>query len=181
VKHTLTDADRERAALHALDALDADEAAAFAAHLREGCAACAAEVASFKTVAGDLALIAPPAVPSPALRTRVLERVARLSTRRFHFRLGDEGEWEELAPGVLRRGLSAEAYLIRLAPGCSIPRHRHTVVEHCYVLEGDLLVADRRLRAGDYHEAPPGTLHDGLVSDEGCLFLVVEAGVAGPA
>jgi len=172
--HTLTDEDRERAALHALGALEEDEAAAFAAHLRDGCTACAAEVASFTVVAGDLALLTRPTVPSPEVRSRVLERVARLASGRFHFRLGGEGAWQELAPGVSRRELSPEAYLIRLAPGRRIPRHHHTAVEHCYVLEGDLVVADRRLRAGDYHEAPPGTLHEELVSDQGCLFLVVE-------
>lgn len=174
--HThLTEADREQAALFALGALEPAEHQAFAAHLDAGCAACAAEVASFTSLMGDLALAASPAVPPPGLRTRVLDEVDRLARGAFHFRFADEGEWREIAAGVSRRDLGRASFLIRLSPGCSLPRHRHHVVEHCYVLEGDLRVNDRRLTAGDYHQAGPGTLHEGLTTDGGCTFLVVES------
>jgi anti-sigma factor ChrR (cupin superfamily) len=175
VTHTqLTDTDRDRAALYALGILDPDETRAFAAHLA-GCAACSEEVASMKAVAGDLSLAAGAAVPPPHVRRRVLDEVGRLSGGGFLFRTKDEGGWRELSPGVSRRELGPSSFLIRLAPGHALRPHRHAAVEHCYVLEGDLLVNDRRLEAGDYHEAGPGTLHDGLVTSGGCLFLVVES------
>ena len=173
--HTqLTDADRDRAALYALGILEPDEAQAFAAHL-PGCHACSEEVASMKAVAGDLSLAAGAAAPPAHVRRRVLDEVSRLAAGGFFFRTRDEGEWHEVSPGVRRRELGPSSFLIQLAPGHALRRHRHTVIERCYVLEGDLLVNDRRLEAGDYHEAGPGTLHDGLVTSGGCTFLVVES------
>jgi anti-sigma-K factor RskA len=60
---------------YALSALDDDEAALVAAHLT-GCPACRAELQAFHELAGDLALIAPEATPSPHVRRRLLARVA---------------------------------------------------------------------------------------------------------
>jgi anti-sigma factor ChrR (cupin superfamily) len=176
VKHAqLTEAEREQATLYALNVLEADEARAFAAHLQAGCEACAAEVAAMRSVAGDLALAAPPSAPSPAVRDRVLADVGRLARGGFRFWPARDAAWRVVAPGVSRRDLGPASFMIRLAPGHTLPRHRHAVAEHCYVLEGDLLVNDQRLEAGDYHEAGPGTLHDGLVTERGCVFLVVES------
>jgi len=98
----------------------------------------------------------------------------------FVFLLANEGGWQEVAPGVSRRALGIDAgtgsrsYVIRMNPGSMLHGHAHAVVEHCYILEGDFQVAGRRLESGDYHLAPPGTTHDGLRSEGGCLFLVVE-------
>lgn len=179
MRHTqLTDIEREQAALYALGALDADEARAFRAHLDAGCPACLAEVAAFTAVAGDLALASAPTPPPPGLRARVLERVGRAARAGFYFRLADEGGWRELAPGVARRDLGPSSFLIRMLPGSQLRKHRHDVTEHCYVLEGDLLVNERRLQTGDYHEARPGTRHEGLVTERGCTFLVVESSSA---
>jgi len=176
MSHThLTDTEREQAALYALGALDADETHAFRAHLDTGCQACAVEVAAFTLVAGDLAVASTPTTPPPQLRARVLDRVARAAKDGFYFRLADEGSWREVAPGVARRELGPSSFLIRMLPGSRLHEHRHEVTEHCYVLDGDLLVNERRLRSGDYHEARPGTLHEGLVTERGCTFLVVES------
>ncbi len=62
---------RELAAPYALEALTSDERVGFEAHLAE-CAACRAEVQSFREVAGLLAHAAPMAAPPPSLRDRTL-------------------------------------------------------------------------------------------------------------
>jgi hypothetical protein len=36
-------------------------------------------------------------------------------------------------------------------------------------------VAGRRLDAGDYHEAPAASLHEGLRTEGGCVLLIVES------
>jgi anti-sigma-K factor RskA len=64
---------QSRAAAYVLGALPPDERTEFAEHLSE-CAACAAEVHSFATVACALAHAAPPVDPPEALRERILVR-----------------------------------------------------------------------------------------------------------
>ena len=61
-----------------------------------------------------------------------------------------------------------------MTPGATIGPHGNAVVEHCYVLDGDVEVAGRRLHRGDYHLAPPGSLHESLRTESGCVFLIVE-------
>jgi anti-sigma-K factor RskA len=62
---------------YALGSLDADEAAAVTRHL-ESCAACRAELAVWRQVTDALALAAPAAAPSPALRRRLLAEAAAM-------------------------------------------------------------------------------------------------------
>jgi quercetin dioxygenase-like cupin family protein len=186
VKHSdVTDDIRERAALHVLGALSAEAAREFERHLDEGCTVCAVERDAFAAVAADLAVATPSVSPRPELRSRLLQAApAERCTERaagFHFMRGREGAWIELAPGVLRKSLAGRpgtppaTYLVRLAPDTVVDAHTHGAVEHCYVLEGDLLVAGERLVAGDYHEAPAGSVHRNLGSEGGCLLLIVES------
>lgn len=88
------------AAAWVLGALPDDEAAAFAEHLR-GCAACQAEVARLQGVADALALAAPPAEPSPALKGRVMDVVEREA--QLLAATGAEAD-RPPAPGSARRG-----------------------------------------------------------------------------
>jgi anti-sigma factor ChrR (cupin superfamily) len=176
VKHlTLTDDDRERATLWALDRLDADEARAFAAHLAEGCAACRDEVDGLTAVTRDLALAAPPVTPPSSVRARVVRAAS------FRFVLDLEGEWIDIAAGVQQKTLAAggggvsQTYLIRMAPGARVPRHEHAAVEHCYVVDGDLHIAGRHVGRGDYHRAAAGTAHEAPWSERGCVLLIVES------
>lgn len=172
-----TDDIRERAALHALGALDADESRDFEAHLG-ACRICRDEVDAYAAVADTLALT-PPVEPPPDLRARVLAAARRPPFPPLHFILGSEDEWREVVPGVARRDLAADpaspAYLIRLAPGAFVPRHSHGMIEHCYVLAGEVGIVGRRLTAGDYHRAAPGTVHERVSSETGCVLLLIES------
>lgn len=175
IHEALTDQDRERASLYALDALADDDARAFERHLDDGCAVCRAEVAALRDVASDLGQSVPPIAPPPGLRARVLDRAAaEPAGGMFVLRAGDR-PWVELSPGVHRRDLSPGAgdiFLLRIAPGARVRTHGHATPEHCYVVEGDVQAAGQRLVAGDHHVAGPGSIHDGLWSEGGCTLLI---------
>lgn len=181
--------DAARAALHALGALPADEAAAFEVKLRDA-PALRAEVDSLRGAADELALAAEPAAPRPELRARVLGRIARLAaaadappvTPALLFAFADEGGWITVAPGLERRDLHRQggsgAFLLRVAPGTSVPRHEHRAVEHAYVLSGSLEVEGQLCLAGDYHRAAPETVHRDAFSRDGCVVLIVAESTA---
>ncbi|MET0647037.1 MAG: cupin domain-containing protein [Pyrinomonadaceae bacterium] len=77
MSHTTVDEEAAgRAALYALGALEGDEAREFEEHLAAGCAACAAELREFETVAGGLCLAAPEAEPPAGVRARLLAHVS---------------------------------------------------------------------------------------------------------
>lgn len=169
--------DGERATLYALNALDAEERRTFEVHLAEGCARCAADVESHSAVAGDLALAPRPVAPPARVRARVMAAVAAEDKRdrRYQFDRQNDGSWVEITRGVLQKQLGPEAgFLLRMAPGTQIPRHRHAIVEHCYVLGGEVLVANETLHVGDYHRAEFGSVHDSVRTKTGCLLLIVE-------
>jgi len=72
----------EQAAAYALGALTASERAFFEAHLAN-CALCAAEVRSFASVTGQLAITIPSTAPSPAVRDRLLAAIRAPTERRL--------------------------------------------------------------------------------------------------
>jgi anti-sigma factor ChrR (cupin superfamily) len=78
MSHTTVDEEAAgRAALYALGALEGDEAREFEEHMAAGCAACAAELREFETVAGDLGSAAPEAEPPAGVRARLLALVSK--------------------------------------------------------------------------------------------------------
>jgi anti-sigma-K factor RskA len=114
------------AAPYALDALDGEERAAFEAHLAQ-CAQCRAEVASFREVAARLAMTAPVAEPSPALRDRVLAEARRV---------------RPIGGGVRRAWLAAAAgFLLALVVGGAWWRERDArrTLEARVAEQGELL------------------------------------------
>jgi predicted ChrR family anti-sigma factor len=196
------DASREAAALHALGALPPEEARAFEAHLAEGCAACAEDRAAFQRVVADLALAsATGPAPPPALREKLIARIEEERWRKgtqvwkgwkeepekaaspgLHIVRSGEGDWQPTAaPGVTVKPLSVDAerryvtMLIRMEPGSSYPRHRHSGVEECFVLEGELRVGDEVLRAGDFQRADERSVHAVQSTDRGCLLLITSS------
>ena len=182
----------ENAALFALGALEPAEAPAFERHLAGGCSRCNDEIAAFTTVADDLSLAATPVAGSSTVRARLLGEVRRLGRHAtaetaealpgaLDFVGTAEGAWFEVQPGILRKDLAtgggdrSSSYLIRMQAGAVAETHIHAGVEHCYVIEGDLVVGERTITSGDFHLAGPGTEHAALRSERGCLLLIVEA------
>ena len=179
IHERLDDETAGAAALYALGLLEPDEAIRFEEHLREGCAVCGREVDAVASVTAELAFLAPPVAPRPELRARLL--AAADPAARLHFTLASEGTWMTLGAGVARKDLGgdprarARSYLIRLEPGAHVRTHRHAGDEHCYVISGDILIAGRRIMAGDYHRAEAGSVHEDLSSEGGCVLLIVES------
>ena len=185
MKHArLTDTLRDRASLYALGGLSEDDAREFDAHL-DGCGVCRDEVRTFTAVTCDLALAPAVVPPRPELRQKLLASITRPPTPGpgFHFVHEPEGVWSEIQPGVFQKVLARDptagptAYLLRMDPSSRAATHQHCIVEHCYVLEGDLHIAGRDIRAGDYHLADHGTTHDEPWTRGGCVLMIVESRV----
>jgi len=92
---------------------------------------------------------------------------------RFQFRILPEGTWREIAPGARRKDIAEDVYLLRLAPGASEGEPLIDKVTHRFVIEGDLKVGRRHLRAGDNDRAIVGSVAKAPKSDGGCLVLIV--------
>lgn len=84
--------------------------------------------------------------------------------------------WVARRPGVDWKVLWEEgqrrAVLMRLAPGATIPRHRHLGDEHIWVLEGSVSDDTGTCAAGTYARRPPGCVHT-VHSRDGALVLAI--------
>ena len=171
----------ELLSLYALGALPAGESAGAEERLAE-CAECRTELAALRPVVAALASW-PPDVLHPS--ASVWERLSR--------RLADETgqppleaprpaaqpDWEDAAPGIQCRILATDeqtgrvSMLVRLAPGTEYPPHTHAGVEELHMLEGELMVGEKKLQAGDYLRSEPGTSDHHVWSETGCLGVLI--------
>ena len=58
--------------LYAFDQLEPDESRPLVAHVESGCPVCIGELAAARAIAGHMALLAPPATPSPRVKAKLL-------------------------------------------------------------------------------------------------------------
>jgi len=91
-----------------------------------------------------------------------------------------ESGWKQLpVPGAFIKLLSLEkergyaVLLGKIGAGVRYPAHVNAGPEDFYILSGDLVVGDRKLRAGDFHHADSGSKHEANYSVEGCTLLAV--------
>ena len=148
------------------------------------------EVKAFETVVTDLGYAAPPQSPPKALRGRVLNRIVekeKLATAEqmssiiekpgLLFTRSEFIDWKGDNTSVQVKTLSKDPEtgyrlsLIRMAPGAVLPPHRHADVEDSYVLEGEMLVSGVLMRPGDHCRAEPDSVHTGVISRTGCVFI----------
>lgn len=122
--------------------------------------------------------ILPPPDRASALRQRVLSVTGAAHPGSIdHLTIrGVEGIWLPLLPGIsmklLREDVSTRSYLLRMAPGATLPAHGHSHEEECMVLEGDVRLGDVHVHAGDYHLARSGLPHGDVHTDGGCLLFL---------
>jgi quercetin dioxygenase-like cupin family protein len=125
----------------------------------------------------------PACAPAPEARARIWSTlqqrlVAAASSEHpgSRFVHQHQGTWHAVLPGVELKLLRDEglerSYLLRLAPGASIPPHHHPVDEESFVLEGEITIEGVVCRAGDYHFAPRGGMHRAVTSATGGVMLV---------
>jgi anti-sigma factor ChrR (cupin superfamily) len=90
-----------------------------------------------------------------------------------------EPAWEEVAPGISCKLLATDAdrhrvsMLVHLAPGVTYPPHRHAGVEELHLLDGELMIDDRKLVPGDYYTADVGSSDDRVWSETGCTCVLI--------
>jgi quercetin dioxygenase-like cupin family protein len=110
------------------------------------------------------------------MKRRLLERVADADAT--HLTVQPDGPgWQPFLPGVdirvLHEADGVLSYLLRLAPGASLPPHRHALDEECVVLEGTLRVGTHtEVRAGGYHLAHRGALHPTVSTATGATIFL---------
>jgi hypothetical protein len=90
-----------------------------------------------------------------------------------------EPPWEDVAPGISVKMFATDAerhrvsMQVRLVPGGEYPPHTHAGVEELHLLDGELWIDDRKLHAGDYNRAEPGTGDKRVWSETGCSCVLV--------
>jgi anti-sigma factor ChrR (cupin superfamily) len=90
-----------------------------------------------------------------------------------------EPRWEVVAPGIACKILATDpandmvSMLVRLVPGGEYPPHTHAGVEELHLLDGELWIDERKLHAGDYNRAEPGTGDKRVWSETGCMCVLV--------
>jgi anti-sigma factor ChrR (cupin superfamily) len=117
------------------------------------------------------------AEPPPAVRARLLERIAAAPVSKQEMTLVRSGDspWIAIAaPGVeVRRLLGRKTLLVRMQPGAVFPEHEHRQVEQCYVLEGSVTDSGGvTVQAGDFICMPAGITHRPIHTTTGCVFLI---------
>jgi anti-sigma factor ChrR (cupin superfamily) len=175
-------AQMERVALYALRALSPRETAEIEAHLST-CPECRRELEGLHSVTEAVASCQPDMLrPSEALWERVAHRIAdETGGKPMPARIErySEPPWECVGPGLSCKVLATDSeshrtsMLVRLEPGAEYPRHTHADVEELHLLSGELWIGDRRLSAGDYNRAEPGTSDLRVWSNTGCTCVLI--------
>jgi anti-sigma factor ChrR (cupin superfamily) len=168
----------DRASLYALGLLDEAESVRFEQHLNS-CSFCAAETRESGDLAVKLAGTLPALAPPASLRHRVLAE-AVLPRGVLALVRGEKMNWQPTAfTGVSMARLYEDPVrgeltsLVRMVPGAHYPSHNHAGLEHCYVLEGDLVFEDHTLTAGDYSAGSPDRKHTSATTTQGCLLFII--------
>ncbi len=131
---------------------------------------------------------APDATPSPDTWSRIERRIAATETATDSIRtvLKSDVAWTTFLPGVEKKQLhidpkdKVQSYLLRLAPGASLPPHNHKMTEECIVVEGEISLAGQILTAGDFQMLPVGSRHVEMFSAGGAV-VYVRGEIDGPA
>lgn len=126
----------------------------------------------------DAAGEAPGGTPGQArtIRHRLMERVADADETHETI-VADEAGWQPFMEGVSLKVLHERdgvlSYLLRLAPGATVPSHRHPMDEECIVLEGCIRIGSRpMLGPGAYHLAHEGSLHPSIATQTGATIFL---------
>jgi hypothetical protein len=169
----------EVASLYSLGLLDPELSTAFQRHLEGGCTVCESEVRGFTEATAQVLTALEGAEPPARVRDELMKRIGRSATSPLIYRAG-EGEWQDSGyPGLTLKQLFVDpstgngTLLLRMTAGAVVPPHHHFGLEHCYILEGDLVFDDHTLYAGDYEVAAESVDHSSATTRNGCLLLIM--------
>jgi anti-sigma factor ChrR (cupin superfamily) len=168
------------AEVFAVCGLEGEERARFEAHLAAGCALCEQKAHATAEVFAQLTESLEQLAPPSAVKTRIFAQID--ADKPGHvFVEAHEGEWREIAPGIVAKVLAMDearqrvTALMRMQKGARYADHRHVLTEEMFVLEGSCTIGGRLLKAGDYHRAEAGSVHLDSYTDEGALMLVISS------
>lgn len=187
----------ETLAAYIRGSLDKGRGVLVAAHV-ELCASCAALVTASDHIAGSILEAAQPEpLQSDALQIalarieagaagpeRSLPQNANVRSSELKALSGyDLGPWRWIGPGVHWRSVSvpaergARVFMLKAAPGTSLPHHTHTGTELTLILQGAYAHEGGRFGAGDFEEADGTVDHQPVVEPgEECICLVAMEG-----
>ncbi|MGQ0443789.1 MAG: cupin domain-containing protein [Beijerinckiaceae bacterium] len=167
----------QTAAAYALGILRGAPRAAIEARLTDPALRAKIELWQENLVALDLA--AGRQVPPAGLFDTILAAIGAGETElpgTYTMRAGT-GVWTEMSPGVTFTVLFEDSVakrrsiLVRALPGSNYGSHDHDEGhEECLVLEGDLIMGDLQLLAGDFHVAAKGSTHPAATTRSGCVL-----------
>jgi anti-sigma factor ChrR (cupin superfamily) len=172
----------ESVVFYALRALPASEVAAVEAQMA-ACPDCRREIETLRPVVS--AFVAWPTDvlrPSTSLWDRLARRIAADTGQEPLVPeppRQPEPEWEEPAPGIFVKLLATDteqdrvSMLVRLTPGAAYPPHVHADVEELYLLDGELMIDEKKLFPGDYNRGEPGTGDQRVWSETGCTCVLL--------
>jgi anti-sigma factor ChrR (cupin superfamily) len=168
--------------VYALQALPSSEVPALEAHI-SACVDCQHELESLRPVVESFVSWPTDVLrPPTSLWGRLAQRIAAETgakpllpeTARWA-----EPEWKDVAPGISCKLLATDSernrvsMLVRLAPGADYPAHRHAGLEELHLLDGELMIDDRKLYPGDYNRAEPGSVDSRVWSKTGCTCVLI--------
>ena len=163
------------AAEYALGTLEGPDRVAFEARLA-GDHQLSQAVAEWQRRLAPLAdFVAPEPVP-PELWTRIEAAIA--TTAAFPTIRAEEGSWQRLVRGVDLKLLHVDAargyrsFLLRFAPGSTLPAHDHADDEECVMISGEAFIGGMRLTSGDWQLAPRGQRHPPITSPTGGIIYI---------
>jgi anti-sigma factor ChrR (cupin superfamily) len=164
---------------YVLGTLQGQDGQDFDAHLRSGCAACAAAVAELEPVVGLLARAPAPVPPGARVRDLLMD-LAEAPTLPIDLLALD---WQETDPGVKRAIVRHDPQrdmtgaILWAKPGARYPAHRHHGDESLLVLQGRCRDDVAEYRAGSVARKLPGSVHvvEFLPGDD-CIGYVVAYG-----
>ena len=172
----------ETAALYALQVLSASAVSVFEDHLST-CAECQREIETFRPIIGSFASWPTDVLrPTASLWKRLSQRISAESGAdpvSPPARLAAKPKWEKVADGIFCKLLSVDAetsrvtMLVRLAPGSDYPPHRHAGIEELHLLHGELRIDEKKLQAGDFIRAEPGSVDHRVWSETGCTCVLL--------
>jgi putative transcriptional regulator len=184
---------------HAAGTLAAGPSLVVAAHL-SGCAQCRAAVRLGEAIGGVLLADSPPAPMAADALDRALARLDEAVSIIRHpspvselapgvpmpaiLRGLTDGAWRWAAPGIGRIRLPVpgtapgeRVYLLRVAPGSTLPEHGHRGLEITCVLSGRFRDATGSYGPGDVAEMDAGADHQPVAeAGEACICLIATQG-----
>jgi quercetin dioxygenase-like cupin family protein len=119
--------------------------------------------------------------PPPDMLDRIETRIAKAGTELpgTYTSRGEGAQWVEMIPGLKMRLLyrneaaRRQTILVQMQPNATFPEHGHDDQdEEIYILEGDLVIGELTLKAGDFHLARANRIHPQHWSRTGCIALI---------